>query len=56
MTSKRRKRSVTDTPQEGAELTVVKPPGPAGKNRDLEFHPIKMKGEPLSATILRERR
>jgi hypothetical protein len=25
-------------------------------NRDLDFHPIHIKGEPLSATILRERR
>ena len=24
--------------------------------RDLDFHPIHIKGEPLSATILRERR
>jgi hypothetical protein len=24
--------------------------------KDLDFHPIRIKGEPLSATILRERR
>jgi hypothetical protein len=26
------------------------------KTRDLEFHPIRIKGEPLSETIIRERR
>ena len=56
MASKRKKRSLTDAPQKGAELLMVKPPDPSGKNRGLGFHPIKIKGEPLSATILRERR
>jgi hypothetical protein len=26
------------------------------QNRDLDFHPIEIPGEPLSATIIRERR
>jgi hypothetical protein len=29
---------------------------PDAKARDLEFHPIRIKGEPLSETIIRERR
>ena len=29
---------------------------PDAKTRDLEFHPIRIKGEPLSETIIRERR
>jgi hypothetical protein len=27
-----------------------------GQNSDLDFHPVEIRGEPLSATILRERR
>jgi hypothetical protein len=29
---------------------------PDAKTRDLEFRPIRIKGEPLSETIIRERR
>ncbi|HTA23069.1 MAG TPA: hypothetical protein VK763_06015 [Terriglobales bacterium] len=29
---------------------------PTTEKRDLEFHPIKIKGEPLSETIIRMRR
>jgi len=29
---------------------------PDAKTWDLEFHPIRIKGEPLSETIIRERR
>lgn len=28
----------------------------SGQNSDLEFHPVEIKGEPLSTTVLRERR
>jgi len=31
-------------------------PEGAGKMSDLDFHPIRIKGEPLSETVLRERR
>ena len=27
-----------------------------GEDLDLDFHPIEIRGEPLSATVLRERR
>jgi hypothetical protein len=29
---------------------------PNAQSPDLEFHPIRIKGEPLSETIIRERR
>jgi hypothetical protein len=38
-------------PNDATDEKQVDPPPSA-----MEFHPIKIKGEPLSATILRERR
>ncbi|MGO9209947.1 MAG: hypothetical protein ACLPXM_16580 [Terriglobales bacterium] len=41
-------------------LKKVAGPGNAvlaqGENSDLDFHPVEIRGEPLSSTILRERR
>jgi hypothetical protein len=41
-----------DTPRSGED----KPNPLAEKNRDMGFHPIRIPGEPLSETIIRERR
>ncbi|MFZ3211545.1 MAG: helix-turn-helix transcriptional regulator [Terriglobales bacterium] len=34
----------------------VSPVRPRGDDSDLDFHPVEIRGEPLSTTILRERR
>jgi hypothetical protein len=46
---------------ESEDITAPKPSGSEEKQADpqpfgYDFHPIRIKGEPLSATIIRERR
>ena len=38
------------------EHRVESEPVPLAQDSDLGFHPIKIKGEPLSETIIRDRR
>jgi hypothetical protein len=38
------------------ERSIERETPPDAQDRDLEFHPIRIKGEPLSGTIIRERR
>lgn len=45
------------TTEEGLiRLVNVSPPAPTSEYSRLDFHPVDIPGEPLSATILRERR
>ena len=37
-------------------LAIASPPAPVTEYSRLDFHPIEIPGEPLSATVLRERR
>ena len=50
-----------DKTTKGSDGQAAAPSGknetfPVAQNLDLEFHPIKSQGEPLSETIIRERR
>jgi hypothetical protein len=55
------KQEYENTEPESRQPTAPKPAGSDEKRADQEqpandFHPIEISGEPLSATILRERR
>jgi hypothetical protein len=39
-----------------AEPSIERETSPNAQSPDLEFHPIRIKGEPLSETIIAERR
>jgi len=50
-----------DAESEPGDTTVPRPSGPNEEHPDPQpsannFHPIRIKGEPLSETIIRERR